>query len=190
MKTVLLKVRKLKSLQKLASIASNCTRTPPCSCMQDKHAHAYQIVALSDTAINLKGEQLSHCRLNSTHMLHAAQDQAADQLDWMHTALSTRLGLGKAPLQPVPESALPALLRSPEYVTFTGLADAASQQVVSLLDARAAAEPALSVQAPDGSGDVIMSGADIDKFLRYSAASPRANEHRHRLDICATDSIS
>ena len=88
----------------------------------------------------------------------------------MFAALSTRLGLGKALLQPVPESALPALLRSPEHVTFTGLTDTASQQVVSLLDVRAAAEPVLSVQAPDGSGDVTMSGADIEKFFRYSAS--------------------
>jgi hypothetical protein len=51
-----------------------------------------------------------------------------------------------------------------------GLTDAASQQVVSLLDARAAAERVLSVQPIDGSGDVTKSGADIDKFLRYSAS--------------------
>jgi hypothetical protein len=43
---------------------------------QDKHGHAYQIVALSDTAINLKGDRLLHCRLKIIHMLHAATDQA------------------------------------------------------------------------------------------------------------------
>lgn len=84
-----------------------------------------------------------------------------------HAALSTRLGLGKAPLQPLPEAALPALLQSPSNVTFLGLADSAAQQVVSLLDARIAAEPALSVPAADGSGDIAMSGADVEKFLGY-----------------------
>lgn len=81
-------------------------------------------------------------------------------------ALSTRLGLGKALLQPLPEAVLSALLQSPANVTFLGLADSAAQQVVSLLDARAVAEPTLRVPAADGSEDITMSGADVEKFLR------------------------
>ena len=90
----------------------------------------------------------------------------------LYTALSTRLGLGKAPLQPLPDAALPTLLQSPAHTTFLGLTDAASQQVVSLLDARAAAEPVISVPTADGSADITMSGADIEKLLRCARGLP------------------
>lgn len=58
------------------------------------------------------------------------------------------------------------MLQSPANVTFLGLADTAAQQIVSLLDARVVAEPALRVPAADGSEHITMSGADVQKFLR------------------------
>jgi hypothetical protein len=138
--------------------------------LQDKHGHVYQIVALSHTNVNLKGSCWWNCRPTSFHVDGLSSYVPADRFQLLCTALSTRLGLGKAPLQPLPGSALPALLQSPAHVTFLGLAGAASQQVVSLLDAQAAAEPLLSIPAADGSGEITMSGADTEKFLRYTAS--------------------
>ena len=74
--TVLLKVRVFKRYKYYQALVLLVCMNPAMSPTQDKHGHAYQIVALSDTAINLKGDRLSHCRLNLVHMLHAATDQA------------------------------------------------------------------------------------------------------------------
>lgn len=77
------------------------------------------------------------------------------------------------------------------------LAGQAAKEIVSLLDARLAERDQLRVPAADGSGEITMSGADVEKFLRCTdlhhdnpskeALRPRRRTlkdcERHGLDV-------